>query len=110
MPPIRPAKMMVSPVEASMPGRVTGLRILHLEHRGGDRDGHLDREQAPTRFNTPARAPPGFSAPVAIEVAIALPVSWNPLVKSKASAVAIRSTRMISSALMALILLCHRTL
>jgi hypothetical protein len=31
-------------------------------------------------------------------------VSWNPLVKSNASAVTINSTRMISSPLMALIL------
>ena len=37
---------------------------------------------------------------MAIDVAMALPVSWNPLVKSKASAVAISSTRMIISALM----------
>ena len=37
----------------------------------------------------------GFRAPVAIDVAIALPVSWNPLVKSNASAVTINSTRMI---------------
>ena len=42
----------------------------------------------------------GFSAPVAIDVAIALPVSWKPLVKSNASAVTISSTRMIISALM----------
>ena len=45
----------------------------------------------------------GLSAPVAIDVAMALPVSWKPFVKSNASAVAINSTRMISSVLMALI-------
>ena len=58
--------------------------------------------KAPTRFRTPASrtAVLGLSAPVAIDVAIALPVSWNPLVKSNASAVAISSTRMIISALM----------
>ena len=41
---------------------------------------------APTRLSTPDRATAtrGPSAPVAIEVAIALPVSWKPLVKSKA--------------------------
>ena len=57
---------------------------------------------APTRLRTPANrtAVLGFSAPVAIDVAIALPVSWKPLVKSNASAVAISSTRMIISALM----------
>ncbi len=40
---------------------------------------------APTRLSTPdkATATRGRSAPVAIEVAIALPVSWKPLVKSK---------------------------
>jgi hypothetical protein len=44
---------------------------------------------APTRFNAPATrtATLGRSAPVATEVAIALAVSWNPLVKSNASAV-----------------------
>src|SRR5277367_2024235 len=44
---------------------------------------------APTRLSAPdkATATRGPSAPVAIEVAIALPVSWNPLVKSKANAV-----------------------
>src|SRR5450755_2916985 len=44
---------------------------------------------APTRFRTPdkATATRGLSAWVAIEVAIALPVSWKPVVKSKHSAV-----------------------
>src|SRR6185437_15833379 len=44
---------------------------------------------APIRLSTPDRATAirGRSAPVAIVVAIALPVSWNPLVKSKARAV-----------------------
>src|SRR4051794_21381956 len=51
---------------------------------------------APTRLSTAdsATATLGRSAPVAIEVAIALPVSWKPLVKSKARAVPITSTRM----------------
>ena len=41
---------------------------------------------APTKLSTPeiATAVRGPSAPVAIDVAIALPVSWKPLVKSKA--------------------------
>jgi hypothetical protein len=49
---------------------------------------------APTRFRTPAivTAVFGESAPVAIEVAIAFAVSWNPLVKSKMSAVATTTT------------------
>jgi PAS domain S-box-containing protein len=50
---------------------------------------HASERNAPTRLSTPERATAtrGGSAPVAIEVAIALPVSWNPLVKSKHSAV-----------------------
>src|SRR4051812_663418 len=45
--------------------------------------------KAPTRFRQPATVTATFgrSAPVAIEVAIALAVSWKPLVKSKTSAV-----------------------
>ena len=56
---------------------------------------------APTRLRMPASSTAvlGLSAPVAIDVAMALPVSWNPLVKSKASAVAISNTRMIISVL-----------
>ena len=67
---------------------------------------------APTRLSTPASstATLGFRAPVAIDVAIALPVSWNPFVKSKASAVATSNTKMINSALMALILLPRRAI
>src|SRR6476660_167335 len=44
---------------------------------------------APTRFSTPemATATFGRNAPVAMEVAIALAVSWKPLVKSKMRAV-----------------------
>src|SRR5207344_1858965 len=44
---------------------------------------------APTRLRTPAMstAVRGLSAPVAMEVATALAVSWKPLVKSNASAV-----------------------
>ena len=38
----------------------------------------------------------GGSAPVAMEVAMALPVSWKPLVKSKARAVMTTSTRIAS--------------
>ena len=51
---------------------------------------------APTRLATAemATATFGLSAPVAIDVAIALPVSWNPLVKSKPRAVTTTRTRM----------------
>ena len=54
----------------------------------------LNDKNAPTRFSTPdsATASRGFSAPVAMEVAIALPVSWNPFVKSKANAVTTTNT------------------
>ena len=44
---------------------------------------------APPRFST-ADSPTacfGLSAPLAMDVAIALPVSWNPFVKSNARAV-----------------------
>src|SRR5690348_17739838 len=54
--------------------------------------------KAPTRLSTPesATATLGGRAPVAIEVAMALPVSWKPLVKSKARAVMTTSTRTTS--------------
>jgi hypothetical protein len=48
----------------------------------------VDRK-APTRFSDAdsVTATFGLRAPLAIDVAIALPVSWKPLVKSKARAV-----------------------
>ena len=51
---------------------------------------------APTRLSAPARitAVRGRSAPVAIVVATALAVSWNPLVKSKAKAVTTTTLKM----------------
>ena len=54
---------------------------------------------APTRLSVAesATAVFGFRAPVAMDVAIAFPVSWNPLVKSKARAVTITSPSMIIS-------------
>jgi hypothetical protein len=54
----------------------------------------LNDKKAPTRLRTPASttAMRGGRAPVAIEVAMALPVSWKPLVKSKASATITTST------------------
>jgi hypothetical protein len=55
----------------------------------------IDRK-APTRLRTAAisTATRGFSAPVAIDVATALAVSWNPLVKSKQTAVTTTRIRM----------------
>ena len=49
----------------------------------------LKDRKAPTRLRAPdnSTATRGGSAPVAIDVAMAFPVSWNPLVKSKAKAV-----------------------
>ena len=49
----------------------------------------LTDRNAPTRLRAAemATAVNGLRAPVAIEVAIALAVSWKPLVKSKANAV-----------------------
>jgi hypothetical protein len=49
----------------------------------------LIETNAPTRFSTAAisTATRGLSAPVAIEVATALAVSWKPLVKPKQMAV-----------------------
>ena len=44
-----------------------------------------------------ATATLGLRAPVAIDEAMALAVSWKPLVKSKASAVSTTITRMMSS-------------
>jgi hypothetical protein len=57
--------------------------------------------KAPTKFRTAATPTAifGFNAPVAIEVAIAFAVSWNPLVKSKTSATATTSTTMMSPVL-----------
>ena len=53
---------------------------------------------APTRFETAASATRrrGDSARVDTDVAIALAVSWKPLVKSNASAVRMTTTRRVS--------------
>ena len=77
IPPARPAKTTVS-VTRPVSTRPLAMVAATLSDRN-----------APTRFSTPdsATAMRGDRASVAIEVAIALPVSWKPLVKSKASAV-----------------------
>ena len=59
----------------------------------------LSEMKAPTKFRIAAivTATFGFSAPVAIVVAMALAVSWKPLVKSKLTAVATSRARMTSA-------------
>ena len=59
----------------------------------------LTERNAPTRLSAAemATAVKGLSAPVAIEVAMALAVSWKPLVKSKAMAVITTIVRMTRS-------------
>ena len=82
IPPARPANTTVSVT------RLVSTRPLAIvAATASDRN-------APTRLSTPdiATATRGSSAPVAIEVAIALPVSWKPLVKSKPRAVMTTST------------------
>jgi len=71
--------------------------------RGDHYAGDAADRNAPTKLSAPeiATAVRGFSAPVAIDVAIALPVSWKPLVKSKASAVMTTSTSTVSFLTMA---------
>jgi hypothetical protein len=56
--------------------------------------------KAPTKLSTAAMptATLGGSAPVAIVVAIALAVSWNPLVKSKLTPAATTNPTMMSPA------------
>ena len=87
--PTRPAKMTTGLIRASL---TRPLEIVFATS--------TDRN-APTRLRTPAMITATFGrrAPVAIEVAMALPVSWNPLVKSKASAVTMTSTRIIVAVL-----------
>lgn len=58
----------------------------------------LSDRNAPTRFSTPDRptAIRGLRALVAIDVAIALPVSWKPFVKLNPNAVTTTRTSRIS--------------
>ena len=96
MPPTRPAKTMVRigvPIKPAtgLPSGPWMLTTLLLTVRATSM-----LRKAPTRLST-ADSPTatfGFRAPVAMEVAIALPVSWNPLVKSKASAVTTTTIKM----------------
>jgi hypothetical protein len=69
---------------------------VHQAARDRRRDG--EGEESADKLSSPdtATAIRGGSAPVAIEVAMAFPVSWNPLVKSKQSAVMTTSTSTVS--------------
>jgi hypothetical protein len=106
MAPMRPAKMMINALLASSPSMrapfaspdvVWILRTSFVMVAATSTE-----RNAPTRFRIAERptATFGLSAPVAMDVAMALPVSWKPLVKSKPRAVTINSTRMIISAVM----------
>ena len=86
--PMRPAKMMSGVMWIpSDPSRISPPEMVLATS--------VDRN-APTRLSTAARATAvlGLIAPVAMGVAIALAVSWNPLVKSKNRANAITSATM----------------
>ncbi len=86
MPPARPA---ATTVRVTLPVATRPLAMVAATVR---------ERNAPTKFSTPetATAVRGPSAPVAMDVAIAFPVSWNPLVKSKARAVMTTRTRTVS--------------
>ncbi len=99
MPPTRPANTMTRIGMPIRPG--TGLPFapwmlttLLLTVRATSMD-----RNAPRRFRIADRvtATFGLSAPVAMEVAIALAVSWNPLVKSNARAVTTTMIKMKSA-------------
>ena len=84
MAPTRPAKMTTGVILVSSTSPLEIVLATSTERK------------APTRFSTPAMvtATFGLSAPVAIDVAMALAVSWKPLVKSKTSAVTTTTTTM----------------
>src|ERR1700744_5519389 len=86
IPPIKPARTTVT---VTSPVWTRPLAIVAAT---------LSDRNAPTRFSTPDRATAvrGPSAPVAIEVAIALPVSWKPLVKSNPNPTTTTRTIMMS--------------
>ncbi len=94
MPPTRPAN---TSSRVTSPGSTRPLAMAAATA--------VDRN-APTRFSTAdmVTATFGLRAPLAIEVAIALPVSWKPLVKSNASAVITTMIRRNSSKVTAQIL------
>src|ERR1044072_420770 len=84
--PIRPAKTIVGVITSASTTSLATVAATPTEMK------------APTRVSSAAIpiATDGRAAPVEIEVATTLAVSWNPLVKSKASAVPTTMTRMMS--------------
>ena len=89
MPPINPANTIVIASDgliplSNEPSEACNRRMSLVTVTATSTD-----RKAPTRFNTAdsVTAVFGFSAPVAMDVAMAFPVSWKPLVKSNPSAV-----------------------
>src|SRR3954449_9950808 len=84
--PIRPAKTIVGVITSASTTSLATVAATLIEMK------------APTKLSREAKpiATDGRAAPVEIEVATTLAVSWNPLVKSNASAVATTMTRMTS--------------
>ena len=84
--PISPAKTIVGVITSGLTTSLATVAATEIEMK------------APTKLRSEAIpiATEGRAAPVEIEVATTLAVSWKPLVKSKASAVATTSTRMTS--------------
>ena len=84
--PISPAKTTVGVTTAELTTSLATVAATEIEMK------------APTKLSSEAKpiATEGRAAPVEIEVATTLAVSWNPLVKSKASAVPTTMTRMTS--------------
>src|SRR6478736_1177575 len=84
--PIRPAKTIVGVITSASTTSLATVAATLIEMK------------APTKLSSEANpiATDGRAAPVEIEVATTLAVSWKPLVKSNASAVAMTRTRITS--------------
>ena len=84
--PIRPAKTIVGVITSALTTSLATVAATEIEMK------------APTKLSSAAIpiATCGRAAPVEIEVATTLAVSWKPLVKSNASAVPTTMKRMIS--------------
>src|SRR6476661_1541606 len=84
--PINPAKTIVGVITSAFTTSLATVAATEIEMK------------APTKLSSAATAIATFgrAAPVEIEVATTLAVSWKPLVKSKASAVQTTMTRMTS--------------
>jgi hypothetical protein len=75
--------------------------ICGVHEAGGDGSRHGQGRERADEVEQTRNRHRGPSAPVAIDVAIALPVSWKPFVKSKASAVMTTSASTVSFLTMA---------